>query len=152
MPRELTPQELVLFQKDTDYINAGIPIFGSRVAIWTQAGNMPVLIYHTATYGYVLTDISDLGQAVINELAKQSEVHGMWYYLIPSTQEVITESAEQVIVLAEQAGKTTAEILQTVAQVTGNTLHDLIAPLVDALFIPLVITGVLLGIYLFRKG
>lgn len=152
MPKELTPQEYVVFQEDTGYLQAGIPIFGSRVAIWSRANNMPVLIYHTANYDYVLSDIRDLGQSVINELAKQSEVHGFWYYLLPETQQVITERAEQVATVAEQAGKSVAEITQNVAATVGKTLHDLIAPLVDALLIPLVITGAVLGIYLLKKG
>lgn len=152
MPRELTPQELVLMQKDTDYLNAGIPVYGSRVAIWVEANNMPVLIYHTNGYGYVLTDLSDLGQAVIDELAKQSEVHGLWYYLVPSTQEIISERAEQTIAIAETAGKTVAEITQATAATIGNTLHDLIKPLVDALFLPLVIVGLVLLGYLVKKG
>jgi hypothetical protein len=152
MPRELTVQELVLFQKDTDYINAGIPVFGSRVSIWAEAGNMVVLIYHTKDFGYALTDISDLGQAKINELAKVSEIHGVWYYLPQAMQEIITERAEQVASVAVSAGETVEEIITHVAQTTGQTLHDLIAPLVDALLVPLVLVGAILGIYLIKKG
>jgi hypothetical protein len=152
MPRQLQPAEMVAFQQDTNYLDAGIPVFGSRVAIWTQNNNMPVLIYHTKDYGYVLTDISDLGQSVIDQLAKQSEVHGMWYYLTQSTQEVIAERAEQVVQTAEAVGGATADILQAVAATVGKTLHDLIAPLVDALMIPLVIIGAIAAIYLIKKG
>src|SRR5262245_25837059 len=114
--------------------------------------NMPVLIYHTSTRGYVLTDISDLGQSVINQLATQSEIHGMWFYLVSSTQEVIAERAEQTVQLAEAAGKTAAEVSQAVAGALGKTLHDLLAPVISALFVPLVLATIVLGIYVFKKG
>ena len=148
MPRFLTPPEMVAFQQDTNYLDAGIPVFGSRVAIWQQNGNMAVLIYHTKDYGYVLSNITDLGQATINELAKQSDVHGMWYYLPQATQEVIAERAEQVAEAAAAAGNTAADILSAVSKAIGDTLGNLIQPLI----IPLVIIGVILGIYLIKKG
>lgn len=151
MSRELTPQEYVVFQQDTDYLGAEIPVYGSRVTFWQRAETY-VLVYHTATRGYVLTDLVGLPQSVITELAKQSEVHGMWYYLSDSTQDVISQRAEQVIALGEAAGNAAAEITKTVAETVGETLHKLLAPLVDALFMPLVIVGVLLGIYIFKKG
>lgn len=152
MPRELTPQELVLMQRDTDYLNAGIPVFSSRVVKWVEANNMVVLIYHTKDFGYTLTDITDFGSAKINELAKVSEVHGLWYYLPGAIQDVITERAEQVAAVAVSAGETVEEIITHVAETTGKTLHDLIAPLVDALLVPLVLVGAILGIYLIKKG
>lgn len=152
MLRPLTPPEMVAFQQDTNYLDAGIPVFGSRVVIWTQNNNMVVLIYHTAGYGYTLDNITDLGPAKIAELAKQSDVQGMWYYLPQSIQDVIAERAEEVATAAEQIGATTAEILQAIAAETGKTIHDLLAPVVEALFVPLVIVGVLVGIYLFKKG
>ena len=151
MPRQLTPQEYVVFQDDTDYLHAGIPLFGSRVTLWARANNMPVLIYRTETYGYVLTDLSDLGQALITELAKQSEIHGVWYYLIPSTQQVISERAEDAANIAAEAGKSVAEITQAVAATAGNTLHDLLAPVVNALALPLVILGLVLAMYYLPK-
>lgn len=152
MSRPLTPPEMVAFQQDTNYLDAGIPIWGSRVVIWTQNNNMVVLIYHTKDYGYTLNDITDFGQAKIAELAKQSDVQGMWYYLPQSIQDTIAERAEEVASVAKQVGATTAEILQAIAAETGKTLHDLLAPVVEALFVPLVIVGALLGIYLLKKG
>src|SRR5687767_9628778 len=119
MPRPLTPPEMVAFQMDTNYLDAGIPIWGSRVAIWSQNNNMVVLIYHTKDYGYTLTDISDLGSSVIQELARQSEVHGMWYYLPQTFQDVIAERAENVAAL----GGEVADILQKVAAETGKTIY-----------------------------
>lgn len=114
--------------------------------------NMPVLIYHTKDFGYATTDISDLGQSLIDQLAKQSEVHGMWYYLPQSIQDVIAERVEDVADIAKSAGATLTEILSAVATTVGQTLHDLIAPLVDTLMIPLVI-GIAVGlIYLTKKG
>jgi hypothetical protein len=148
MSRQLTPIEGTVLQQDTDYLNAGIPVFGSRVLIWTQNNNMPVLIYHTKDYGYVLTDISDLGQSTIDALAKQSEVHDMWYYLTQSTQEVIAERAEQIAETAAAAGNVTADILAAISKTVGNVIGNLIQPLI----IPLVIIGVILGIYLIKKG
>lgn len=149
MPRELTPAEIAVFQMDSDYLNADIPVYGSRVAKW---GTMTVLIYHTNGFGYTLSDISDLGSSTISELAKQSEIHGMWFYLPTAIQEVIAEDAETVATAAASAGKTLQEITKQVAETTGKTLHDLIAPLVDALSIPLILVGALLGIYLLKKG
>lgn len=152
MPRALSPQEMVLLQKDTDFLNAGMAIWESRVLIWSQMNNMPVLIYHTKDFGYTATDISDYSAATIAELAKVSEVHGMWYYLPQSVQEVIAERAEDVADIAASAGKTLEEILQNVATAIGKTLRDLIAPLVDTLMIPLII-GIAIGlVYLTKKG
>ncbi len=152
MPRALSPQEGVLLQQDTDYLNQGIPVWGSRVLIWTQMSNMPVLIYHTKDFGYALTDISDLGQSVIDELAKQSDVHGMWYYLPQSIQDVIAEDAETIADVAKAAGQTTADILAAVAATVGRTIADLIKPLVDTLMLPLII-GIAIGlVYLTKKG
>jgi hypothetical protein len=148
MPRLLTPPEMVAFQQDTNYLDAGIPVFGSRVAIWTQNNNMPVLVYHTKDFGYVLSDISDLGQSVITELAKQSEVHGMWYYLTQSTQEVIAERAEQVAETAAAAGNITADILAAISKAVGEVLGNIIQPLI----IPLIIIGAIAAIYLIKKG
>jgi len=152
MPRALSPQEAVLLQMDTDYLNAGMDVWESRVLIWTQMNNMPVLIYRTKDYGYATTDISDLGQSVINELAKQSEVHGMWYYLPQSIQEVVSERAENVAAVAKAAGNTVTDITRFVADAIGKTLHDLLAPLVDVLA-PILILGVAIAaIYLTKKG
>lgn len=148
MTRLLTPPEMVAFQQDTNYLDAGIPVFGSRVAIWTQNNNMPVLVYHTKDFGYVLSDISSLGQSTIDQLAKQSDVHSMWYYLTQSTQEVISERAEQVAETAAAAGNITADILDAVSRAIGDTISNLIAPLI----IPLIIIGVIAAIYLIKKG
>ncbi len=152
MSRPLTPPEMVAFQQDTNYLDAGIPVWGSRVAIWTQNNNMAVLIYHTQNYGYTLNDITDFGQAKIAELARQSDVQGMWFYLPQSIQDVITDRAEQVATVAQQVGATTADILQAVATETGKTLQDLLAPVVDALLVPLVLVGAIAAIYLIKKG
>lgn len=152
MPRPLSAPEIVAFFEATLYLDAGIPVYGSRVALWAENGNMPVLIYHTKDYGYALTDISDLGASVINELATQSEIHGIWYYLPQSIQSVVTERAEDIANVAASAGNTAEEIIEKVATTTGNTLYDLLAPVVDALTVPLILIGVLLGIYLFKKG
>lgn len=148
MPRYLTAPEMVAFQQDTNYLDAGIPVFGSRVVKWEQNAGMFVLIYHTKDYGYVLTNISDLPAGTIAELAKQSEVHGMWYYLPTAVQEVIAERAEQVAETAAAAGNTTADILLFISKAIGDVLGNLIAPLIG----PLIIVAIVLGIYLIKKG
>lgn len=149
MPRSLTPQELVLLQQDTDFLHQEIPVWGSRVVNWM---NRFVLIYHTQNLGYVLTDITDLGQAAINELAKKSEVHGMWYFLPQSIMETISDEAETAIEVAKTAGKAGAEILQSTADAIGKAAADLLKPLIDALMIPIVILGAIGMIYLIKKG
>jgi hypothetical protein len=148
MPRLLTNPEMVAFQQDTNYLDAGIPVFGSRVAIWTQNNNMAVLVYHTKDFGYVLSNITDLGQSTINELAKQSEINGMWYYLPQAVQEVIAERAEQVAETAAAAGNATADILAFISKAIGDVIGNLIAPLIG----PLIIVAIVLGIYLIKKG
>ena len=145
MPRQLAPQEYTVFEQDTQYLEAGIPVFGSRVVQW---GNEFILIYHTEKLGYVLTDITDLGSATIAELAKQSEVHGMWYYLPQMIQEVIAQDAEEVANLGVTAGKAAETILGEVSKTVGTVVGNIIQPLIPTLLI----VAVILGIYLIKKG
>ena len=145
MPSLLSPQALVLLQEDTDYLNAGIPIWGSRVVQWE---GMTILIYHTKDVGYVVSNISDLPQSTIDQLMKQSDVHGMWYYLPQSIQDVIAEDAEAAVEAAKAVGGTAADILAFTSKTIGDTIANLIQPLV-----PLLIIGVAIGvIYLAKKG
>jgi hypothetical protein len=145
MPSQLSPPEYAVFEMDTHYLEAGIPIFGSRVTVWD---GRTILIYNTKDLGYVLTDISDMPASTIAELTKQSEIHGMWFYLPQATQEIIAERAEQVIAAGKAAGNAGAAILDAVSQAIGTTLSNLIQPLI----VPLIIIGVILGIYLIKKG
>lgn len=149
MPGLLSPQELVALQQDTDYLNAGIPVWGSRVTTWST---MIILIYHTQDMGYIVSDISDLPSSTIDQLMIQSEVHGPWYYLPQSVQQVISERAEQVVAVGTAAGQAVATIGQNVASAVGKTLADLLSPLVSTLA-PVLIIGVAVGlIYLTKKG
>jgi hypothetical protein len=152
MPRPLTNAEMVALQEDTNYLNADIPVWGSRVLIWTQANNMPVLIYHTADMGYVTTDISDLGQSVIDQLAQQSEVHGMWYYLPQSIEDVLTEKAESIETAAKNAGLDAEAIVKQVATTLGQTIGDIIKPVIDPLIVPLILGVAVAVIYFTKKG
>lgn len=149
MPSLLTPQELVALQQDTDYLNSGIPVWGSRVTTWST---MVILIYHTQDRGYIVSNISDLPASTIDQLAIQSEVHGIWYYLPQAIQDVIAERAEDIVSVGTAAGQTLATIGQNVAAAVGKTLSELLNPLVDTLF-PVLIIGVAIGvIYLTKKG
>ncbi|MCI0618948.1 hypothetical protein L0244_38740 [bacterium] len=149
MSRLLTPQELVLLQIDTDYLNGGIPVWSSVVLHWREM-NKYVLIYRSQTIGYIVTDITDLGMAKITELAGKTTSYGFWYYLPESFVEVISEDAETAISIATSAGKTAAEIGQAAASAIGQTIADLIEPVIGTLTIPIVITAVLLFFYLFK--
>lgn len=153
MSRLLTPAEMVLLEINTGYLSQGIPVYGSRVLIWAENNDMPVLIYHTLDQGYVLTDISDLGASVIAELGRESEIHGFWYYLPQSIQEVLAEKAESAIDVVKQAGLDTAEMWKAAAAAIGETIAQLIRPLikVDTLLIPLIVAGVIAIVYL-KKG
>lgn len=145
MPGQLSPQELVAFQQDTDYINAGIPVWSSRVTTW---GTMIILIYHTQDIGFVVSDISDLPPSLIDQLMTQSEVHGMWYYLPQETQNVISERSEQLIAAAKIAGTGIEDITKRVAADIGNILKEILQPLA-----PILIFGVAVAlIYLTKKG
>jgi hypothetical protein len=137
---------------DTNYLNADIPVWGSRVVVWGEMGNMPVLIYHTKDIGYVVTDLSSLGQATINEIGRQSDVHGIWYFLPQSIAEVVSEEGETAIEVAKSVGKTGEAVLVDVAAAVGKAVGDLTGPLVDKLMIPLIIVGVIGMIYLIKKG
>jgi hypothetical protein len=149
MPGLLTPQELVALQQDTDYTNAGIPIWGSRVTSWAT---MIILIYHTKDMGYIVSDISDLPASTIDQLMQQSDVHGIWYYLPQSIQDVIAERSEQIISIGQAAGQAAATIGQNVATAIGTTIANLLQPLVDTLF-PVLILGVAIAVvYLTKKG
>lgn len=152
MSRLLSPQETVALQQDTDYLNADIPVWGSRVLQWQQMNGMFVLIYHSPTIGYVTTDITDLGTARIQALAEQSNVQGYQYFLPQAIVDVISEDAEIAINAATSAGATITEIGQAAATAIGQTLANLIQPVVGSLMVPLVIAAVVLGIYLFKKG
>lgn len=149
MAGQLSPQELVALQQDTDYLNAGIPIWGSRVITWST---MVILIYHTKDIGYVVSDISDLPAETINSLMQNSEVHGMWYYLPQSVQDVVAERAEDVIAIGQAAGNATATLLENAATTIGNTLRDLLKPVIDTLIVPLVLGVAIALIYLTKKG
>lgn len=145
----LSPQELVALQQDTNYLGAGIPVWGSRVVSWST---MIVLIYHTETEGYIVSDITDLPATTIDSLMQQSDVQGMWAYLPQSIQQVITERVEDVIELGKAAGESAAVIAQRAATVIGQTVANLVNPVVGALTVPLII-GVAIGlIYLIKKG
>lgn len=149
MPSLLTPQELVALQQDTDYLNSGIPIWGSRVTTWST---MIILIYHTKDIGYVVSNISDLPASTIDQLMQMSDVHGMWYYLPQTVQDVIAERAEDIVALGVDLGQGVATIGQNVAAAIGKTLSELLNPLVSTLMVPLII-GVAIGlIYLAKKG
>lgn len=148
MPTQLTPQEQVLLQEDTGYLDAGIPVEGSRVLNWD--GRF-ILIYYSATNGYFTTDISDLGSNVINNIAQQSEVHGIWYYLPQSIEQVVSEEATTAIDAAKAVGSTAAQISQAVADAVGKALANLLGPIVNALLPVLLIAGFLIFIYLSPK-
>ena len=149
MPRQLSPQELVLLQEDTNYLNSGMTVWESRVVDWN---GVFVLIYRSQDQGYFATDITDLGQGTIAELAKKSEVHGMWYYLPQSMKETIAEEAETAVDAAKSVGASATEIARAAADAIGKTAADLIKPLIDTLMIPLII-GIAIGlIYLAKKG
>lgn len=149
MPRLLSPQEAVLLQKDTDYLNTGIGIWQSRVVDWN--GRF-ILIYRSETEGYIPTDITDLGQVRIQALVEQSEIHGIWYYLPSSIASVISDAAEETIDAIKEAGGGITEIAQSTATAIGQTVANLTKPIVDTLAIPLIL-GVAIGlIYLMKKG
>lgn len=149
MSGQLSPQELVALQQDTNYLNAGIPIWGSRVTTWAT---MVILIYHTKDIGYVVSNISDLSPTLIDQLMMQSEVHGIWYYLPQSTQDIIAERAEQVADAAIAAGTGVEEAIKRVATDIGDTLRNLLKPVVDTLMIPLILGVAIALIYLTKKG
>jgi len=149
MPGLLTSQEMVALQQDTDYLNAGIPIWGSRVTTWAT---MIILIYHTKDMGYIVSNISDLPAGTIDQLMQQSDVHGIWYYLPQSVQDVIAERSEQIISIGTAAGQAAATIGQNVATAIGTTIANLLQPLVDTLF-PVLMIGVAIAVvYLTKKG
>ena len=154
MPRPLTNAEMVALEEDTNYLTEGIPVWGSRVVIWEHPDgtSTTVLIYHTQDIGYVTTDISDLGQSVINQLEQQSDIHGMWYYLPQSMEEIVSEKTEAAIDAAKAAGKVPFDVAQYAAEALGKTINDLLKPLIGSLTVPLVL-GVAIGlVYLAKKG
>ena len=148
MPRLLSPQEAVLLQKDTDYLNVGIGIWQSRVVDWN--GRF-ILIYRSETEGYIPTDITDLGQVRIQALTEQSEIHGVWYYLPSSIASVISDAAEETIDTIKEAGGGITEIAQSTATAIGQTVANLLQPVVSTLTIPLIVAGIVALVYLFKK-
>jgi hypothetical protein len=139
---------MVVLQQDTNYLGAGIPVWGSRVTTWQ---NMVVLIYHTENMGYIVSDITDLPASTIAELTKVSDVQGMWYYLPQSLQQIITERMEDIIDAGTAIGEGAATIAQKAATAIGQTVSNVLAPVVDTLMVPLIIAGIVAFMYFLKK-
>jgi len=157
MSRLISPQETVALQQDTDFLNAGIPVYGSRVLFW-EFLHAWLLIFHSATQGYIVSDISDLGATTIAELSKQLNPvdqycsYGLfcWYYLPQSLVEVIADDAETAMNAAVVVGRTTSEVMQAGAETIGKTIANAIGPVASALALPLVL-GIALGVAYLAK-
>jgi hypothetical protein len=148
MPTPLTPQDLVLLQEDTDYLDAGIPTEGSAVMNWNGT---TVLIYNSPTIGYVVTDISDLPASTIQNISVQSTVHGMLYYLPQAIADTISSEAETAVNLSKQAGQTGVNLITAAANGAGQAVAALTSPIVNSLMPLLVIAGLVLLVYLSPK-
>lgn len=144
MPRPLTNAEMVLLQQETGYLDAGIPVGGSVVMDWS---GMYVLVYHSENAGYQTTDVSDLPAATIAELAKWTPSQGVLYFLPQSVQETIQSETETAIDAVKAAGGTVSSIAEAAATTIGQTLNNLLSPVVSALTVPLVLAAVVLVIY-----
>lgn len=129
-----------------------IPTEGSVVLSWIDANENQrfVLVYHSADDKWYFTDITDLGQTTINNLAQQSTVHGVLWYLPQSVVEVVSEDIEAL----NQNGvlSTATDAVQQVATAVGNAIGAAIQPATSTLMPAIIVIGALAFIYLFKKG
>jgi ethanolamine utilization microcompartment shell protein EutL len=152
MPTPLTPQEQVLMEEDTDYLNINIPVLSSKVIVWNGRN---ILVFSSANDGYFTTDISDLGGTVINQLATQSTVQstvwGMIYNLPAAISDTIASEATAAVNTAKSVGTTVAGLSQAVSDAVGKALGALLGPVVYSLLPVLIIAGLVLMVYLAPK-
>jgi hypothetical protein len=143
-----------VLQQETDYLDLNIPVFGSKVIQWNGEN---ILIFSSQSDGYIVTDITDLGQSVVNQLSTagttQSTTWGIIYNLPQAIEDTISSDATVAINVAKSAGAGAAGIAQSVADAVGKTIANLVGPLAGTLtpIIAIVAIGLLL-IYLPKKG
>jgi hypothetical protein len=154
MPTALTPQEQVLMQQETDYLDLDIPVFGSTVIQWRGSN---VLIFHSASDGYFTTDITDLGPSVVTQLSSIGSttptIWGMITAIPASVQQTVASEANTALQAAKSLGIDTAALAQSVSDATGKALAGLAGPLISTLTPVLIGIGVvLLLMYIPKKG
>ena len=144
MPTPLTPQEQVIMQEDTDYLDINIPVLTSKVITWN---GRYILIFSSQNDGYYTTDISDLGSTEINQLATESTpmstAWGIIYNLPQAISDTVSSEATTAVNIAKSAGETTAGIAAAVASAVGKALGAGISPIVDSLLPVLLIAGLI---------
>jgi hypothetical protein len=154
MPTPLTPQELVLMQQETDYLDINIPTYQSVVINWQGSS---ILIFSSANDGYIATDITDLGSSVISQLSNigptTPTVWGTITNLPQAVADTVASEANTAISAAKTAGAGASSIAQAVSDAVGKALANLGGPLISTLtpIIAIVAIGLLL-IYLPKKG
>lgn len=153
MPTPLTPQQLVLMQEETGYLDINIPTYQSVIIYWQ---GMSILIFSSASDGYIATNITDLGPTVISQLSNIPQVSTAWgmiQNLPQAVMDTVASEANTAISVAKSAGAGAAVIAQAVADAVGKTAANLVSPLIGTLtpIIAIVIIGLLL-IYLPKKG
>ena len=154
MPTPLTPQEQVVLQQDTDYLDMPIPVYGSAVIQWQGSS---ILIFHSATDGFFTTDITDLGPTVTSQLAHigptTPTVWGMITAIPTEVQSTVAADANAALQAAKSLGVDAAAIAQAVADAVGQTIAKVATPVVDSL-LPVLAVVVIAVIFMYgpKKG
>lgn len=134
MPTALTPQEQVLMQQETDYLDLNIPIFGSQVITWEGRS---ILIFSSQNDGYFTTDISDLGTGVVSSLSDigstTTTAWGIITQLPTAIQQTVASEANTALQAAKSLGLGTAAVAQSVADAVGKTIANVASPVVGSL-------------------
>lgn len=156
MSQALTPQEQVLLQQDTDYLDMDIPVYGSAVVYWRGSN---VLIFHSANDGYFTTDITDLGTTVVNQLSNIGSttptVWGTITQIPAAVQQTVASEANTAIQAAKSIGVDAAALAQSVSDAVGKALAAAVGPVVDAL-LPVIAVGIVILLLMYgpkpKKG
>lgn len=149
----LTPQELVVLQEDTDYLDLNIPAGGSTVITWQGRS---LLIFNSTDLGYVVTDISALGPAVINQLSNIGSttptIWGTITALPQAVMDTVSNEATTAYNTAKSVGASASDILTAVAGAVGNAVGAAAGPVVNSLLpILAVAAGFLIFFYLPKR-
>lgn len=158
MPSLLSPQELVVLQEQTNYLNRDIPVGGSWVVTIDNGNGLfddYILIYHSPSVGYVANDISDLSSSLVQQLIANSQQsttgNSMWYYLPQSVDQVISEDTEAVINAAKAAGQYGMDLATTAANALSDAANKAFNATLSAITPALIVVGLAALFLIYRE-
>jgi len=143
MPRRLSDQEWIGFQNSVDIDALNLPPWGAVV----QWGQQLILVYVCPGSGtlcqqgeVMLSDVTDRQELFRNVPKTYDSLQEVWLYHV--TAETIARTAE----VAKATLETTGKVLKEAAKIIGETAGGLAKPLLEDLYLPLIVIAL---IYLF---